>query len=103
MRLVEWREGDSDSRKDSPPPPAADPHELGQLHRAKERFRAFVEEIGQLAETPVREDVLAYCEGQRKSEKCLEGAVRPEGLLRKIEVRIDKYFPTYAGCSRRSG
>jgi hypothetical protein len=42
----------------------------------------------------VREDVLAYCDGQRKSEKCLEGAVRPEGLLRKIEVRIDKYFPT---------
>jgi hypothetical protein len=49
MRQVEWREGDSDSRKDSPAPPAADPHELGQLHRAKERFRAFVEEIGQLA------------------------------------------------------
>jgi len=62
-----------------------------------------VEEIGQLAEIPVREDVLAYFDGQSKSEKCSVGAVRPEGLLRKIEVRIDKYFLLHAGCSRRSG
>jgi hypothetical protein len=57
-----------------------------------------VGEIGELAETAVREDVLAYCDGQRKSEKCLEGGLRPEGLLRKIEVRIDKYFFSHAGC-----
>jgi hypothetical protein len=63
---------------------------LGQLHRAKERFKVFVGEIKELALTPIRDDILLYCDGQKKSEKCLEAPIRLESLLKKIEVRIDK-------------
>jgi hypothetical protein len=50
----------------------------------------FVGEIKELALTPIRDDILLYCDGQKKSEKCLEAPIRLESLLKKIEVRIDK-------------
>jgi hypothetical protein len=58
----------------------------------------FAEEIRELAYTPIREDILQYCDGQRKSEKCIEGFSTPEALLRKIDVRIEKYSLCYLEC-----
>lgn len=59
-------------------------NELMDLHRAKERFKLFASEIGHIAFAPIRSDVLVYCNGQKKAEKCVEATIKPETLIKKI-------------------
>jgi hypothetical protein len=42
-------------------------HELNQLTIAKERFKLFLEELGDLKRTPIRTDIILYCGEQKKS------------------------------------
>ena len=65
-------------------------HELNNLNRAKERFKVFLEELNELKRTPIREDVINYCGEQRRSYKVIENYSRPESLIKKMDVRIDK-------------
>jgi hypothetical protein len=58
--------------------------ELIDLHRAKERFKLFASEIGHIAFLPIRNDILIYCNGQKKAEKCVEATIKPEALIKKI-------------------
>ena len=70
--------------------------QLDELYRACERFRLFIEEIEGLAHTELREDVVAYCSGQKRGDRVQE-TLRPECLRKKMEVRIEKYLFCYAG------
>lgn len=51
--------------------------DFNDLHRAKDRFKTFLEEIGRLKHTPIRQDITAYCGTQKKSDKNMESHIRP--------------------------
>lgn len=76
---------------------------MNDLHKAKDRFKDFLIEIGDLKKTPIREDILQYCGSQKKSEKSIESYPKPDALLKKIEIRIEKYNSPYSECLRLSG
>ena len=47
--------------------PQPTPCQLADFGMAKDRFKSFLEQIGKLKNTPIREDIIAYCGGHKKS------------------------------------
>ena len=66
--------------------------ELNNLSRAKDRFRCFLEELGDLKRTPIRSDIVTYCGEQKKSQKVIEHFSRTQVLMKKVDLRIEKYL-----------
>lgn len=67
--------------------------DFANLQKAKERFKEFLVSIGDLKKTNIRPDILEYLEGNRKkSDKSTDAYIHPDTLIKKIELRINKYL-----------
>ena len=62
--------------------------QFGSLYVARERFNTFVEEIGELRNTEIREDILMHCEQNSRKERVYEAFMNDESILRIINLRI---------------
>jgi len=50
---------------------------LCNLGKAKERFKDFLEELGELKRRPIREDIISYCGDPKKTDKVIDHNTRP--------------------------
>ena len=71
--------------------------QFSSLYVARDRFIAFVEELGPIRNTEIREDILVHCEQNSKKERVYEAFMNDESILKIINLRIDKYPSTHPG------
>jgi hypothetical protein len=57
---------------------------------ARERFSDFVNTLGDVKHTEIREDILAHCEQCSRKERTYEAFMSDENILKIINLRIDK-------------